>query len=135
MAIYKNREVQVVGPSSMANSPTTINVAYPNGSHENVKLSEVRFTAGEKASLVKNYPSGYQDVLLVTEDDLASVRVGVAPSFDTTEKERAVAMAQHDKQVEISNKRAEALKAKAKADFDSQNAPKPTPATPVAPAV
>lgn len=113
----------------MANTPTTINVSYPNGSHENVKLSDVRFTAGEKTLLQKNYPSRYDSVELATEDDLTAVRVGVAPSFDTTEKERAVTMAQHDKQVEVSNKRAEALKAQAKKDFESQNTPKPIPPT------
>lgn len=130
MAIYKNREVQVVGPSSQANSPVTINVSYPNGSHENVKLSEVRFTEDEKKLLVKNYPSRYDNVDVITEEDLTSVRVGVAPSFDTTEKERAVALAKHEKQTEISNKRAEELKAQAKKDFETQNAPKPVTPTP-----
>lgn len=125
MAIYKNREVQVVGPSSQANTPTTINVSYSNGSHENVRLGEVRFTADEKKALQKSYPSQYDNVAVVTDDDLTSVRVGVAPSFDPTEKDRARTMAQHDKQVELSNKRAEDLKAQAKKDFETQNAPKP----------
>lgn len=131
MAIYKNREVQVIGPSSQANSPVTINVSYPNGSHENVKLSEVKFTVDEKKLLVKNYPGRYDNVDVVTEQDIAAVRIGVAPSFDTTEKERAVVKAQNEKQLEISNKRAEELKAQAQKDFETQNAPKPVTQPPV----
>ncbi len=44
MAIYKNREVSVVGPNNMANSPETINIAYKNGSNENVAVKDVSFT-------------------------------------------------------------------------------------------
>jgi hypothetical protein len=129
MAIYKNREVQVLGPSPQANTPVTINVAYPNGSNENVKLSDVRFTAAEKASLIKNYPNGYTNVQTVTEDDLTSVRVGVAPSFDTTEKDVAMVKAQHQKQVDISNKRNDALKAQAQTELNKPVTPVTSPVT------
>jgi hypothetical protein len=130
MAIYKNREVQVLGPSPQANTPVTINVSYANGTNENVKLSDVRFTAAEKALLIKNYPNGYTNVQTVTEDDLTSVRVGVAPSFDTAEKDVAMAKAQHQKQVDISTKRTEALKTQAQSDIN-----KVTPVVPVSPVV
>lgn len=66
MAIYKNREVNILGPNNQANSPETINISYQDGSHENVKLSDIEFTSDEKNSLIKNYPSKYSNVNLVT---------------------------------------------------------------------
>lgn len=118
MAIYKNREVQVVGPSPMANTPSTINISYRDGTHENVKLSDIRFTEGEKKSLIKNYPSKYDNVELITEEDLKAVRVGVAPTYDKTVIEQAKVQAQHEKQVELASKRAEEAKAQQKKELE-----------------
>src|SRR5258708_25913097 len=125
MAIYKNREVQVLGPSPQANSPSTINVSYVDGTHENVKLSQVHFTQAEKDLLMKTYPGQYDKVHIVKEDDVKAVKLGVAPSFDTAVHEQAKAKVHADKVSEISKKQVDAASAKAKADFEAQNtAPK-----------
>src|SRR3569833_2950158 len=104
MAIYKNREVSIVGPNSMANTPETINIQYKDGTHENVKLSDVKFTEDEKKSLQKRHPSQYDSVDTVSDDDVKAVRVGIAPPSDPTVKEQARAKALHEKQVALANK-------------------------------
>src|SRR6266404_9487679 len=98
MAIYKNREVSVVGPNPQANSPESINVEYKDGTHENVALSGVKFTEDEKKSLQKSNPGKYDNVETISEDDLKAVRVGVAPTFDTTIREQARLLAQREEQ-------------------------------------
>lgn len=79
MAIYKNREVTVVGPNPMANSPDTINVTYKDNTHENVATAMVSFTEAEKKDLMKKHPSKFNDVVLVSQEDIESVRAGIAP--------------------------------------------------------
>jgi hypothetical protein len=83
MAIYKNREVTVVGPNSMANSPDTINVAYKDNTHENVATAMVSFTETEKKDLVKKHPSKFNDVTVISLEDVESVRAGIAPKKST----------------------------------------------------
>lgn len=134
MAIYKNREVQVIGPSPMANTPTTIQVSFKDGTHENVKFGDVRFTASEKTQLQKSYPSRYENVPLVNEEDLKSVRLGVAPTYDEAAKDAARRDAQRKMADDLAHKRAEELRAQAEKDFVSQNTPKPAPAPEVPPA-
>lgn len=79
MAIYKNREVTIVGPNPMANSPDTINISYKDNTHENVATSMVSFTEDEKKDLVKKHPSKFNDVAVVSLEDVTSVRAGIAP--------------------------------------------------------
>lgn len=86
MAIYNNREVSILGPNSMANSPETINVLHTNGSHENVALSSVYFTDEEKQSLTKKHPGKYDDIKTTSKDDVEAVRAGVAPSYDPSHR-------------------------------------------------
>lgn len=100
MAIYKNREVTVVGPNPQASEPTSINIRYVDGTHENVALSQVKFTEDEKKTLLKNYPSRYDNVDTIKDDDLKAVRIGVAPSFDTHAKAAAEAEVRRQKQVQ-----------------------------------
>lgn len=87
MAIYKNREVSILGPNNMANSPESINVSYKDGAHENVTVTEVYFTQEEKDSLVKRYPSKYTDVNVISSKDIEAVRQGKTPSFDPSYSE------------------------------------------------
>lgn len=118
MAIYKNREVSVVGPNSQANTPESINVQYKDGSHENVKLSDVKFTKDEKDNLRKNNPSKYDTVATIEDNDLEAVRVGVAPASDPTYKEQADIKARHAKQVELNDKQTKLAEDNAKKDLD-----------------
>ena len=83
MAIYKNREVYIVAPTAMSTTPETLTVRYRDGSQENVPTAGIRFTQDEKTNLIKVYPSKFDNVDVITEDDVTAVRVGVAPSYDT----------------------------------------------------
>jgi len=98
MAIYKNREVSVIGPSPQANTPESITVEYKDGTHENVALSGVKFTEEEKKRLQKANPGKYDNVETVSEDDLKAVRLGVAPPSDPTVREQARLLAQREQQ-------------------------------------
>jgi len=99
MAIYKNRLVHVVGPNNQANSPETINVKYKDGTHENVKLSDVSFTDDEQKSLQKSYPSKYDSVNKATQEDVDAVNTGIAPPSDPSLKQQVKDSSFHDKQV------------------------------------
>lgn len=79
MAIYNNREVYVLGPTPMSTTPEVITVRYKDGSQENVPLMNVKFTEDERRLLLKTYPSKFDLVTVVTEDDLKAVRQGLAP--------------------------------------------------------
>lgn len=129
MAIYKNREVTVVGPNSMANSPETINVRYKDGSAENVSVGLVRFTGDEKKQLQKLYPSKFEDVQTVDDKDLEAVRVGVTPPSDPSYKEMAERQVQNQKQNELNQKNMEDAKKEADKKFQAQTKeqPKSTP--------
>lgn len=89
MAIYKNREVSVIAPTRRVNPPSTIQIQYADGTYETVTTSQVKFTEDEKKALLKNFPSEFDDVTVVSEDDLKAVRVGVAPTSDPDRKAQA----------------------------------------------
>lgn len=118
MAIYKNREVSIVGPTYMASAPKTIVIKYNDGTNETVTLSQVHFTQAEKDTLVKAFPSEYDGVTVASEDDLKAVRVGVAPSSDPSYREQAEAdkaakeaQEQNQKQIEAARKNVESQSA------------------------
>lgn len=121
MAIYKNREVYIVGPNTMANSPETINVKYKDGSAENVSVGLVRFTEDEKKQLQKLYPSKFEDVQTVSDGDLEAVRVGVTPPSDPSYREMAERQVQNQKQNELTQKNMEAAKTEAKKNLDDKS--------------
>jgi len=131
MAIYNNREVTVLGPNNMANTPESINVQHLNGSTENVAVTAVYFTKEERDALVKAHPGKFDSVKVVSADDLEAVRNGVAPSYDPAYKEAAEAKVQADKQHELAQKNADAAKAEAEKQMKAQ--PKTTPVLPVNP--
>jgi len=132
MAIYKNREVTVVGPNPSAGTNETITVQYKDGTHENVSLSLVNFTEDEKNILVKNYPSRYDDVSTVSDVDVEAVRVGVTPPSDPSYKAMAEAQIQNAKQQELTQKNMEAAKAEAEKQYTATTAETTTSANPKA---
>lgn len=133
MAIYKNREVFIVGPNVQANTPETIGVSYRDGTHENVSVAQVKFTKEEKDALLKAHPSKYDSVDVVSDEDLKAVRIGVAPSFDEAAKEQAFEEALRQKQAQEAQKQREQMAKEAQKDVDKKiNAPVQNPQTPVA---
>src|SRR6266566_1673459 len=110
MAIYKNREVSVIGPSPQANTPESINVEYKDGTHENVALSGVKFTEEEKKRLQKANPGKYDNVETVSENDLKAVRLGVAPPSDPTVREQARLLAQRQEQERVTREQTDRLR-------------------------
>lgn len=114
MAIYKNREVTVVGPNPSASTPETIQVRYKDNTHENVSTSLVGFTDDEKKSLIKNHPSKFENVKSVTQADVDAVRLGVTPPSDPSYQTMAETEVLHQKQTELTQKHLDAAKAEAK---------------------
>jgi len=96
MAIYKNREVSIVAPTRRINPPSTIQIQYQDGTYETVTTGQVKFTEDEKKALVKNFPSEFDGVDTVSEDDIKAVRVGVAPASDPDRRHQAEAKVQTD---------------------------------------
>lgn len=123
MAIYRNREVSVLGPNNMANTPETINISYKNGDRENVPVSGILFSEDEKKKLIKDYPSKYEDVKTATQADIDAVRLGVTPPSDPSYKNLAQAQVQSEKQSELVSKNMEAAKAEAKKQSDAESKP------------
>lgn len=79
MAIYKNREVTIVSPTRRVNPPSTIQIQYADSTYETVTTSQVQFTEDEKKALLKNFPSEFENVTVVSSEDIKSVRSGIAP--------------------------------------------------------
>lgn len=107
MAIYNNREVFIIGPTAMSTTPEQLTVRYRDGSQENVPTSGIRFTQDEKTNLIKIYPSKFDGVNTISDDDITAVRVGVAPAYDPDYKVQAETQARSKRQQEESSKRAE----------------------------
>lgn len=121
MAIYKNREVQVIGPNPQLTTPETVSIRYAvAGTTEIVPFGAVRYTEQEKKDLIKQYPARFNDVETITDEDIKAVRLGVAPSFDTSAKEAAESKVQHQKQNEYTQKQNEKLEEEAKKDLDKK---------------
>lgn len=115
MAIYKNREVYIIAPVHTANPPRTVTVQYKDGTHENVSLGLVKFTEDEKKSLIKNYPSDYNDVETVSEEDLKAVRLGATPPSDPDFQRQAEEKVRAEKAAEENQKNIEKAKKDAEA--------------------
>lgn len=133
MAIYKNREVSVVGPNTMANTPETINIKYKDGTAENVAVKDVSFSDEEKKALIKRYPSKFDDVKVASAQDIESVRVGVTPPSDPSYKEMAEREALAKQQKELADKNMAAAKAEADKQIKAQPQPDKAAVTPKAP--
>lgn len=120
MAIYNNREVTFLAPVRTSHQAETVTVVYTDGSHENVPVSRVKFTDSEKKQLLKDYPSQYDTVQTVPDEDVKAVRIGVAPSSDPSYKEQAELQARQEKQAEENKKRVDAAKAEATKNLDKK---------------
>jgi len=131
MAIYKNREVYIIAPTAMATTPETLTVMYRDGTQENVPTSGIRFTQDEKTNLIKTYPSKFDSVDTVTEDDITAVRVGVAPSFDPDYKTKADTEARAKLQQEEGQKRSDQARKEAEVRVSKEVESKPTPSAEV----
>lgn len=84
MAIYKNREVRILGPAPLSTVQPSMKVQYLDGLQDDVSTSQIRFTGDEKKALLKQYPSQFEDVIVASADDLQNVRLGIAPSETPT---------------------------------------------------
>lgn len=120
MAIYNNREVAVLAPVRTTHQAESVTVVYTDGTHENVPVSRIRFTEDEKKKLIKDYPSKFDDVQTISDDDVKAVRIGVAPSYDPSYREQAERQVMAQKQTEENQKRLDAAKAQAKKDVDKK---------------
>lgn len=120
MAIYKNREVTVIGPMPMASTVESITVSYQDGTHESVRLDQVKFTDQEKKDLVKAFPSKYDNVNTISDEDLKAVRLGIAPPSDPERKEQADAQVRQERMVEENQKLVDQAKSDAEKDFDNK---------------
>lgn len=120
MAIYKNREVTFLAPVRASHQVENVTVVYKDNTHENVPLNQVKFTEDEKKNLIKTYPSKFDDVATISEDDLKAVRLGVAPASDPAYAELADTQVRHQKQVEENQKQVEAAKSDAEKRLNQQ---------------
>lgn len=125
MAIYKNREVSVGTLTPSSTTTNLITITYKTGETENVALGAVRFTQEEKDQLQKDYTKGFNDTYfkdlpVVTDEDLKSVRLGVAPSYDKEAKELAESRALAQKAAEQNQKTADQRKAEADKNLDKK---------------
>lgn len=73
MALYNNRQVTVVSPSTPAVAPMAVTVRYPDGTHENVPMTKIQVTAEEKKDLIKKFPSNFEE-LTVIENETKEVK-------------------------------------------------------------
>lgn len=121
MAIYKNREVTIVAPTRRLNPPSTIQIQYADSTFETVTTSQVQFTEDEKKALLKNFPSEFDNVVVVSDDDVKAVRVGVAPASDSDRKVQAQSEAKTDEVRKLD----EANKQKAKDEVKPEPAKAP----------
>lgn len=119
MAIYKNREVSVIAPTRRVNPPSTIQIQYADSTYETVSTSQVKFTEDEKKALLKNFPSEFDGVVTVSEDDIKAVRAGVAPASDPDRKIQA----EGEVKSEEARKIDEANKQKVKEDLKKESKP------------
>jgi hypothetical protein len=106
MAIYKNREVSV-NDLSFPSAPTKVTVVHKDGMSESAPISQVHFTQTEKDALIKEYPHPYESLNTATDEDIKSVRVGVAPSYDPSYKARAKSDHTVQKSLELDSKHLE----------------------------
>jgi len=120
MAIYKNREVAVTSITPSTTNTKLVTIMYPTGETENVALGAVRLTKDEKKSLQKQYPNDFDDVAEASDEDLKSIRLGVAPSYDSDRKAQAEAQATKDAAEEQNRKLVEAQKKEADKTVDAK---------------
>lgn len=128
MAIYRNREVTVVAPNPQyIRSPESLTVSYKDGTNENVPFNQVQFTQEEKDALIKAYPSRYDNVSVISDEDLKAVRLGITPPSSPELQDQAEGQARQERQQEETRKNLEKAKKDAEKRVDAEvNAPAKT---------
>lgn len=125
MAIYKNREVSVVSSNPQhIRTPDLLTISYKDGTNENVPYNQIQFTKEEKDALVKAYPSRYDSVNVISDEDLKAVRLGATPPSDPSFRDQAESQARTQRLQEENAKNMEkARKEVDKRIQDEVNAP------------
>lgn len=127
MAIYKNREVYINHVQHRVQTNDVINIRHPDGMTETVPVGQVQFTEAEKKQLVKDFPSAFDNVNVISDEDVKAVRTGVAPSTDPSLKEQARTQVMAQKQAEESAKIQDNMRKQQEAEVNKQlNAPTDT---------
>lgn len=120
MAIYNNREVSVIAPTHVNTTPDTVRVAYNDGSQETVSAGKVQFTEEEKKTFIKNYPSRFDNVQTISDEDLKAVRLGIAPPSSPELKLQAEAQVRRERMAEETRKTQDKVKADADKRLDKE---------------
>lgn len=75
MALLRNREVSIVSRTDGADMSPVYTVAYPNGSRENAKLSELQLTKEEYGNMLRQNGEVYMhNVKRIEDKDLQEIR-------------------------------------------------------------
>lgn len=128
MAIYNNREVQIVSPIQVEPKLTDrVQVRYLNGDTEVVDTNSVAFTEDEKKSIRVVQDKPLDAVKVASTEDVKLVRQGIAPSTDSDLDNQAMLKVRHEQNIKVSqeqNKKAEDAAKKRLDDVDKQTTPK-----------
>lgn len=111
MAIYKNREVQILDYGHQRTLADRVTVQNAAGALEEVSIGSLRFTKDEVTKLNQHSDLVYKDLPIVSEDDIKAVRVGVAPSYSQDRIERARGEIVNDEAKKMEDKMNEKAKA------------------------
>jgi len=79
MAVYKNREVQLLGRADGADVSPTYRVLDSQGQEEQVQLNQLQVTEEEKKQLNLAHGSTVADVKVISNKDLQELRDGQDP--------------------------------------------------------
>lgn len=128
MAIYNNREVQIVSPIQVEPKLTDrVQVRYSNGDTEVIDTNLVAFTEDEKKSIRVVQDKPLDAVKVASTEDVKLVRQGIAPSTDSDLDNQAMLKVRHEQNIKVSqeqNKKAEDAAKKRLDDVDKQTTPK-----------
>ena len=74
MAIYKGREVQVIGEVSKGyTTPETVQIFFDN-TYENVKIGDLKVTEDEKKTLQKAQADKFENITVVSDKEVQELR-------------------------------------------------------------
>lgn len=123
MAIYKNREVQVLDYGNLRTLADKITVESSSAGQEQASIGEIHFTKDEIKKLNEHKDIPYDSLLEASDEDLKAVRLGVAPTYSPGRIEVAKAEVITDEAKKMDDK----LKADAKAMAEKNAAKQGTP--------
>jgi hypothetical protein len=79
MAILKNREVQIIGRADATDASPNYTVMHKDGSRENARRSELRFTKDEVEKMKKTAGDDLDQVNVIDDKELNDLRDGQNP--------------------------------------------------------